>query len=313
MSRSARAFGCRPCSGRPWGFVVVVLASVLLTSMALGAPREEAVKLANRGFDLMERGEFGDAADLFEEAAKLYYSPVIALYWARAEAKSGKLVEARAVVTTIESHVLPDGAKPTWAKAMDDASIFGVELDGRIPTVVVNIDGDAEATVRLDDAPIAVGQAMQVNPGKHVVVATDAQGDERTERFTLTEKEAHSVTIRFAAAVEPEGPTPSLVPPIIAYSVAGVGLVIGAVTGILFIGKASDLDESCPNEICAPENSELLDETKTLGNVATVGWVIAGIGAAVGTVLLFVPLSGDEGPVVTVEASPVSASLRVRF
>jgi hypothetical protein len=298
---------------RGWVVVALAVAGLLVAPTSFANPRDDAVKLADQAFDQMEKGEFGKAADLFEEAAKLYYSPVIALYWARAKAKQGKLVEARAIVNTIEDKPLPDGAKPSWTKAVDEATIFGVELDGRIPTVTVTVDGAPGARVSLDDEPIEAGHSVKVNPGKHAVVVTNKDGEKKVEGFTLREKESHSVAVSFNTNVDNSTTSPSLVGPIIAYSVAGVGLVIGVVTGIIFVGKADELDETCPDDVCPVGQSELLDDTTTLGNVSTVAWVIAGLGAAAGTVLLFVPLGEGEDPVITVEATPVSGSVRVRF
>lgn len=294
------------------------LALALAVGLALGAsdafagPREEAVTLADQAFDLMERGRYDAAALKFEKAAELYYSPVIALFWAKAEAKQGKLVEARRIVSIIEKKPVPDDAKPSWKKAVEDASIFGVELDGRIPTVTLHVAGAPAATATLDDRSIAAGEVAKVDPGEHVVVVTSG-GEQRTERFRVTEKEAHRVEVDFAGGVAAPEASASLIGPIIAYGVAGVGLVVGTVTGVIFIRKADELEAACPNEICAPESADLLDETTTLGNVSTVAWVIAGLGAAAGTVLLFVPLGEGEDPAIVVRATPVSMSLTLGF
>jgi hypothetical protein len=290
--------------------VCVASTCTFLTTASSAEPREDAVKLADQGFDRMEEGKYAEAAKLFERAVKLYYTPVIALYWAKAEAKRGRLVEAREIVTTIESRPLPDGAQPSWTKAVEDAAIFGVELDGRIPTVTVEVDGPPGATVRVDDEKAVPGRATKVNPGEHVVTIEDG-GNEKTERFVVSEKETHTMMM----GLDTDGGTsnPSLVWPIVAFSVAGAGLVIGTVTGIIFAGKASDLEDACPGDVCPPEEAEKLDETKTLGNVSTAMWIIAGLGAAAGTVLLFVPLGEGEEPVITVRATPVSASVRVNF
>lgn len=292
--------------------LALTLGLVLIAGDSLAGPREEAVTLADQAFDLMERGQYGDAALKFEKAAELYYSPVIALFWAKAEAKQGKLVEARRIIDMIETKPVPDDAKPSWKKAVEDASIFGVELDGRTPTVTVQVDGAPLAKTTLDDRPLAAGEVAKVNPGEHVVVVV-SDGEKRTERFRVTEKEAHRVELDFEGGVDAPEASASLIGPIIGYGVVGVALVVGTVTGIIFVGKADDLEAACPNEICAQESADLLSETTTLGNVSTAAWVIAGLGAAAGTVLLFVPLSDDQEPAIVVRATPVSASLTLSF
>jgi hypothetical protein len=83
----------------------------------------------------------------------------------------------------------------------------------------------------------------------------------------------------------------------IAYGVGGAGLIMGVITGAIFVGRADDLKARCPDDRCAPEDEEEGDAVSTLGTVSTVGFVIAGIGAVAGTVLLFtVPGDDDEEP-----------------
>ena len=165
--------GGRTMTRQPGRFALT-LATCLLVLVGLSSPgtaaaedREDAVKLADQAFDLMEDGEFEQAARLYERAVELYYSPVIALYWAKAEAKRGRLVEARAIVHTIENEPMPDDAKPSWTKAVEDAAIFGVELDGRIPTVSITLKGARPAELTLDGKPIDDAESnVKVNPGE---------------------------------------------------------------------------------------------------------------------------------------------------
>ena len=102
-----------------------------------------------------------------------------------------------------------------------------------------------------------------------------------------------------------EGP-PAWIWPAIAYGVGGVGLIMGAAAGGVFLGKQSKLKEACENDgdgdpnTCPPDQQSEGDSVKTVGNISTAGWVIAGIGVVAGTVLLFVPI-GDEGSVVSAD------------
>lgn len=81
-----------------------------------------------------------------------------------------------------------------------------------------------------------------------------------------------------------------------------------------FVGKADDVKDACPSDRCPESARGLVDETQTLGNVSTIGFSVALVGAIAGTVLLLVS-SGDsdgadaEGGGLTIDHRGV----RVRF
>jgi hypothetical protein len=118
--------------------------------------------------------------------------------------------------------------------------------------------------------------------------------------------------------VDDEGAgVPTWVWPTVAYGVGGVGLIIGVAAGGAFLSQKSDLDEACKNDgdgndaTCPTASKKDGDAVATLGDISTVGWVIAGIGVVAGTVLLFVPL-GDEGSV-ALGMTPTGLSLNGKF
>ncbi len=295
-----------------WPLGLLLVTNVVATS-AWAGPREDAVALADKAFDWMEQGEVDRAAAAFERAVTLYYTPVIALNWAKAELLRGKLVKAREIVAMIEDKPLPPDAKPSWTKAVEDATILGVELDGRIPTVTVTLVGAANATITIDERTVTAGKPTPVDPGTHDVQVVTAGGGAKTERVTLAEKESRTLEIELGGGVDaPHVPT-SLLPSIIGFGVGGLGLLVGTVTGIIFLRKVDELEEACPGGACAPAQAGLLDDTTVLGNVSTAAWVVAGLGAAAGVVFLFVPLGAGEEPVIVVQAAPFGASATVRF
>jgi len=79
------------------------------------------------------------------------------------------------------------------------------------------------------------------------------------------------------------------VAPWIAFGVGGVGLAVGAITGGLALGKHSTLTTECPSGQCATNDSQAqsdLSSYHTMGAVSTVGFIVAGVGAAAGVILL---------------------------
>ena len=72
----------------------------------------------------------------------------------------------------------------------------------------------------------------------------------------------------------------------VAFGVGGAALLVGAVTGILAIGKHGDLKDACPDATCPSTKQSDVDSYKTMGTISTVGFVVGGVGVAAGAILL---------------------------
>lgn len=57
------------------------------------------------------------------------------------------------------------------------------------------------------------------------------------------------------------------------------GIIVGAVTGIMTLSKASDVEPECANDICAPTAKDNLDSAHTLSSISTIGFIVGGVGA----------------------------------
>jgi hypothetical protein len=170
----------------------------------------------------------------------------------------------------------------------------------------------------------ALGVKRPADPGKHLIRAV-AEGFAPAEAsVVLREGAKETVTLELKAptaakppvptVVTPPGPTPppkptgaAVVPPppppvvpagpeaprgstqktlgFVALGVGGAGLVLGAVTGGLAIGKHGDLATSCKNG-CPTDKLDELSSYHTLGTLSTVGFIVGGAGAVAGTILL---------------------------
>ena len=72
-----------------------------------------------------------------------------------------------------------------------------------------------------------------------------------------------------------------------AFAVGGAGLVLGAVTGVVALGKHSDLKTECPSGSCDTTASQsTLSSYKTMGALSTAGFIIGGAGVGGGVLLL---------------------------
>ncbi|WP_437977959.1 PEGA domain-containing protein [Sorangium sp. So ce295] len=90
----------------------------------------------------------------------------------------------------------------------------------------------------------------------------------------------------------------------LAYGVGAAGLGVFAVAGGLALGKVNGLDARCPDKQCPSTEAENQRAAAALGTAATVGLVVAGLGAAAGTTVLLLtrPESDEKGAGVTVSA-----------
>ena len=81
----------------------------------------------------------------------------------------------------------------------------------------------------------------------------------------------------------------------VGFGVGGLGLVVGTVATIMTAGKASALKEDyCEGNLCRNSARSDYDSAMLIANVANVGFVVAGVGAAVGVLSLYLP--GNSEP-----------------
>jgi hypothetical protein len=108
----------------------------------------------------------------------------------------------------------------------------------------------------------------------------------------------------------------SRAPLAVVFSVGAASILVGAVTGGLSLSITGDLQASCAAGICPPNERGRLDSANALANVSTATFVIGGLAAAAGVVLIAVsPGKPKTGAAVTVEpwVSAGGAGLRGRF
>jgi hypothetical protein len=108
----------------------------------------------------------------------------------------------------------------------------------------------------------------------------------------------------------PRGPRGSLLPAGLALGIGGVSLGVGAVTGILSLGKVSNLESSCPGYHCSPALQSEADSAATLGNISTAAFIVGTAAAATGVVLLIIRPGGGAAPATTGSAARADPGVR---
>jgi hypothetical protein len=308
----------------------LVVAALLLPAQALAqsdATRAAARDLGSEGVEDFQAGNYAAASTKLEKAFNILRAPSLGLWSARALAKTGKLVEASERYLAVTRLDATKGDRAVQKKAQADAVAERDALQPRIPALTLEVTGaGGEVAVTLDGAPIEAalfGVRQPANPGKHVGEARQGSRVVRGE-VTLNEGQRLSLTLDFAHATLASGagaaappasappssaapsapaPAPRVTPaetsgapvPVgvwVGAGLAGAGVLAGGISAGLAAKKKSDL--SCPNDRCTAAQRDDVSSYNGLRTVSTIGFVTAGVGAAVAGVFWFTRPHGTE-------------------
>jgi hypothetical protein len=287
------------------------------------ADLESARELFKEGRELRQSGDLKRALERFKAAHAYGQTPVTALELGRTHIQLGELVEGREVLLSVgRMKVQPDETEKS-AAARTEAADLAEEVKKRIPTVMVKLTGvasDSAAVLQVDGFAVPIvglTGIRKVNPGKHVVLAR-AGTHEETRTIDLEEAKTQDLTIDLtgAGAATPVGPVvpvesgPKQISPVtwVGLGVGALGIGVGAVTGILALGKASKVDSACTSTHCPPSAKSDVDAGRTFATISTIGFAVGGAGlvtAAVGYFLLSKPKASATGVMPFVTASSV--------
>jgi hypothetical protein len=217
----------------------------------------------------------------------------------------GQLVEARETCLGIARVPIAPDETERSSTARDEAQKLAEEVRPRIPTIVIKLTGVPAGkvpTLLVDRIPVAasqVGEARKVNPGRHEIAAKQGQGAEATAIVEVAEAETKEVVLQVPpepVVAEPQpgpgGPPPPGAPAtemrprygvaVGGFVLAGAGLVVGTVTGLVVLSKKDKLETQCPNHECSNPFHGNLESAQTMATVSTVAFVVGGIGVGIG-------------------------------
>lgn len=285
------------------------------TAFAQDADIAQARQLGQQAQSAYDAGNYAESEKLWAAAAKLYSAaPTLTLGLARTQAKLGKFVAAQESYNRIvREWGTVASPPPAFKDALDAAKAEVGLVSAKVGTVVVTVEGPTAPVVTIDGQSVpaaALGLKRPVDPGTHAVKAS-AEGYKPAETaFTVPEGGSVDAKLKMeksadvgvapvgpvggnAATTEPPagdtgskgGSTKTLA--LVAFGVGGAGLVVGAITGLLAIGKHGDLNDKCPDGRCPASEQSNVDSYKTMGTISTIGFIVAGVGGITGAVLLF--------------------------
>jgi hypothetical protein len=310
----------------------LALAACLLASSGVRAQEavgelDAARGLARTSATLLQQGKYAEAFERAKEAEAIRHAPFHLAVMGAALEGMGRLAEAMATYERLVAEPLPPNASSVARTAQEDAAARLRGLEARVPSVMIVVPAGVEATATLDGQPIEwrTRAARRLDAGRHVVRVT-APGYRTFEQALDLPQRGGVVVVE--AAMLPEGASAatgdpatadapaerrSRVPEAIAFGAGGVGLVVGAVAGAMFLGRLGDLQDRCPDDRCTEAERGDIDTAYTLSTVSTIGFAVAAAGAVTGITLLVLRPSAPERPSAAVWMSPRGAGLTARF
>ncbi len=258
---------------------------------------EEAAKLFGEGKAKFQAGDYAGAYEAFKSADELVPDPPVPKF--RMAESLDKQGDVEGAIKAYENFL---AAKPRPVEDKErietaNARIAALKMAPADVKVTLLPPEAAAATFTLDGAPAT--NPVKVPPGKHTIVAklagfedgkveVDVQRGEKKEvTITLTAKPAEVPVTPVDKPVEKpvEKPKPaepksssSKIPAIVTLSLAGAGVVVGAVFGGLALKSKGEYDDG--------PTQDLFDETERNALIADMSFGVALTFGVTGVVLL---------------------------
>jgi tetratricopeptide (TPR) repeat protein len=295
---------------------VVALASAPAPAGEPAAAREQ-VKL---GYTLAQEGKCEEAIPHFVESLRLDAKAITLINLASCEEKTARLAEALGHWVEARARAQAENN----AAIVEEAEKRAKALEPRLPKLTVILEGaPPDAEVVRDGVvlgKVSLGVPLPVNPGAHTLVVRGASLEETSEAVSIAEGETKSVTLHAGAAKQSSATATNasagrgLSTLVYAgFGTAAVGLVVGSVTGVLALSKASTAKQGCANGECADQASlDAAQASRSMGTISTIGFAVGVVGAGVGIAGL-VWGKPSAGASVAVSLGPTGGTLRGTF
>ncbi|GMV16665.1 MAG: hypothetical protein AMXMBFR56_48890 [Polyangiaceae bacterium] len=287
--------------------LTAVLSLVSSLAWATPAETEQALAAGHAALARYKEGKWQEALAKFREADRLAHSPVFTLLSARCELELGQLLAARATFQRVAEESLPHDAPAAWHSAVADAKRELGELEGRIPRLVVRVEGTdaARARVSLDGRTLRAAELaapIELDPGRHTLIARLDERQARREIVVSAGREREVVLRLESSTPSSAPPSPgsgapdqpaqasrSYLAPGIAFGVGAAGVVAGTVLGVLASSRASEIKSRCQGNSCLASDAEEGASATRLANASTIAFVLGGVGIGAGVTLLMLP------------------------
>jgi hypothetical protein len=283
-------------------------------AFADGGDPAAAETLFRQGRAAAESGNYRLACDKFRESNRLDPAPGTVLNIADCEEKLGHIATAWTLYREVVQKLPPSDERSTIAASRASA------LEPRVPKLTIHLAPDAPADSRVfrDDVELghaSLDTALPVDPGAHhVEVKAEgretssldveiAEGEKKTETVSAgaPETQAAAVHVGSSSSKRTWG-----------YVIGGVGALgvgVGAVTGVMVLGKKKTVDDNCDaNKRCNQTGLDAADAGRTLGTISGASFIVGGVALAVGAYLVL-SSDGSERPQTALSLGPSGVSV----
>ncbi len=330
----------RPKAWASLMFVVALLWLVAQAAPAQAQAEPSAAVLFEEGQQHMAANELDAACAKFQASEALEARALTALELGLCFERRGMFASAWSAFARAASLAQQAGqeerenlARTKLAAMEQQVARLTIAVSASTPTLTVTLNGEVIAEALF-------GRPLPIDPGIHQLSAT-APGRKPWRREVEIHAERADVTVDVpaldpVAAPAPPSPPPSsprprgpkiaraaAPPPVmpsplayVGFAVGGVGLMVGAITGIVAIENTRTISDSCTNDLCPANLAGALDDAEVVANVSNVAFGVGGLGVVLGVIGLFV---GGEAPERAAKASlrpvvgPGYAGLEGRF
>ena len=292
---------------------------------------QEARTAFKDGLELEKKGSYEEALKKFRTTASIKSTPQVEFHIALCEAKLKHYIEA-----LIDLDIAEGDAKQNKVKEVAEAAPkLAAEIQPLVPKLTVKVaEGETASSVAVDGRALdlaKLGTPMQFDPGKHVVSATNAAGDQKSIDVELVDSDDKSIVISFAASapvaattptasdVSSELPPPPVMPPspddatpattssgsgqrTAGFIVGGVGIVSLGLAGVFTLmrnSKVSSLDSECANMKCPSSAQSDLDAAKTDVTISRIALGVGVVSIGVGAYLILTAKKSSAPPPTT--------------
>lgn len=309
--------------------------SLALPARADGSNAAAAQALFDQGKELMSKGKPDEACPKFAESQKLDPGMGTLLNLAACYEAGGRFASAWSTFLEAESAAQAAGSAEGLKVSRERAAALAPKLS----KLVITVTG-APAGLEVQRDGVVVGSAqwgvgIPADPGRHTVTATAAgklpfQKDiEVVEAGATIEVKVPELAPAPVEATAPVAPPPSPAPPPASsesgglggqrYAAIGVGVLgvagvaVGSVFGLKSKSKHDDAESHCDGGNCFDTDGVALrEDARSAGNVATVAFIVGGVGLAGAAVLWFTGGPSDE-PKTGLVIGPGRLALRGTF
>lgn len=256
------------------------------TQTAAPGAQDDVRGLFDQGVAAHDAGKLETAEGLFLRAWARKRSWDIAVNLGLVLRKRGQNVRAAELLTFALSSLPPsesDSTREGIARELAKLTptVGRVTVRSNVAGAAVRVAGHLRGSTPLE-APVIIAPGI-------VLVEVQKEGHEPALQYVRADAGA-SVEVTVTLTSRPERAERDLTAPLVAFGFGGAGLLTGAIATGVSAAKLSELKGLCGADlVCPPGERENADAGRAAGHVATVGFALAGLGAAVGLTLLALP------------------------